>query len=111
MRLKDKPVIITENGISCDNDEFRLVFLTEYLSAVNEAIKEGVDVKGYMHWSTMDNYEWDSFIPKFGLVDVDRENGYKRTPKPSAYFYRDIIDANGYKPEMLKKYLKEMPKL
>lgn len=110
-RLMDKPVYITENGCSCDNDDFRIVYLTEYLCALNEAIKAGVDVRGYLYWSLLDNYEWWTFIPRFGLVSVDKENNFKRIPKPSAYFYREIIENNGFKPEMLKKYLKEMPRV
>lgn len=110
-RLIDKPVYITENGCSCYDDDFRLVYLTEYLCALSEAIKAGVDVRGYLYWSLMDNYEWGSYIPKFGLVDVDREHDFKRTPKPSAYFYKEIIENNGFKPEMLKKYLSEMPRV
>ncbi len=110
-RLKDKPVYITENGCSCYDDDFRMVFLVEYLCALSEAIKDGVDVRGYLYWSLMDNYEWSSFVPKFGLVDVDREHDFKRTPKPSAYLYKEIIENNGYNPEMLKKYLKEMPRI
>ena len=110
-RLKDRPVYITENGVSAKNDEFRLVYIAEYLCALSEAIKDGVDVRGYLHWSLMDNWEWGSYIPQFGLVGVDREHDFKRTPKPSAYFYREIIEHNGYEPEMLKKYLKELPRL
>ena len=110
-RLKDKPVYITENGCSCDDDDFRIVYLVEYLCALSEAIKDGVDVRGYLYWSFLDNYEWWTYIPRFGLVDVDREHGFKRTPKPSAYFYKEIIENNGYNPEMLKKYLTEMPRI
>ena len=111
MRLKDKPVYITENGYSCEDDRLRIVFLTEYLSALHTAIEEGVDVRGYLYWSLLDNYEWGSYLPKFGLVSVDRANGYRRTPKPSAYFYQDIIQNNGYSPEILKKYLSEIPRI
>ena len=111
MRLTDKPIYITENGCSCHNDDFRMVYLAEYLCALNQAIKDGADVKGYLYWSFLDNYEWWTYIPKFGLVDVDRKNGFKRTPKPSAYFYRDIIRNNGFSQEILSKYLKEMPRV
>ncbi|MDY6368159.1 MAG: family 1 glycosylhydrolase [Clostridia bacterium] len=109
-RLKDKPVIITENGISCHDDRFRIVWLVEYLAALNEVMNMGVDVKGYLYWSLLDNYEWGSFIPKFGLIEVDRENGFERKIKPSGYFYREIIENNGYDPKMLEKYLTELPK-
>lgn len=109
-RLMDKPVYITENGCSCDDDDFRIVFLAEYLSALSEAIKMGVDVKGYLYWSLLDNYEWCSFKPRFGIVNVDRENGFQRTIKPSGYFLREIIENNGFKPEMLERYLKAVPR-
>lgn len=110
IRLKDKPVYITENGLSCNDDDFRIVWLVEYLSAVHECIQMGVDVKGYLYWSLLDNYEWGSYTPRFGLVDVDRANDFKRTVKPSGYFYKEIIENNGFKPEILKKYLQKMPK-
>lgn len=110
-RLKDKPVYITENGLSTNDDAFRIAWLVEYLSAVHEAIQMGVDVKGYFYWSLLDNYEWGSYAPRFGLIDVDRNNGFKRTIKPSGYFYREIIENNGYKPQMLKRYLSSVPTL
>ncbi len=110
-RLMDRPVYITENGCSCDNDDFRIVYLVEYLCALREAIRAGVDVRGYLYWSLLDNYEWYSWIPRFGIVDVDRENGFLRTPKPSAYFYKEIIQQNGFTQALLKKYLKELPRV
>lgn len=109
-RLMDKPVYISENGCACDDDDLRLVFMTEYLSAFKLCIDMGVDIRGYLHWSFMDNYEWYSFVPRFGLVGVDFKT-FKRTPKNSAYFYKEIIENNGYNPEMLKKYLKKYPSL
>lgn len=109
LRLKDKPVLITENGICSRDDRYRIVWILEYLSAVKECLNLGIDIRGYLHWSLIDNYEWGSYDLKFGLVDVDFENDFKRTIKPSAYFYRDIIENNGYKKEMLEKYLKEAP--
>lgn len=110
-RLKDKPVLISENGFSCDDDDFRIIYILEYLSVLSECIKQNVDVKGYLYWSLIDNYEWGSFIPRFGLVSVDREHDFKRTIKPSGLFLKEIIENNGYRPEMLKKYLKEQPKV
>ena len=58
----------------------------------------------------MDNYEWGSFVPRFGLVHCDFET-FKRTPKPSAYMYRDIIRNNGLNQDILRKYLHELPTL
>ncbi len=109
-RIKDKPVIITENGCCTNDDRFRIVYLALYLTALKEAMDLGVDVQGYLHWSFMDNYEWDSFVPRFGLVDVNYET-FARTPKPSALFYKEIMEKNGFNQEMLRRYLTEMPSL
>lgn len=109
-RLTDKPIYITENGVSCKDDRFRIVFIAEYLAAVREAIDLGADVRGYLYWSMLDNYEWGSFKPTFGLHSVNLET-FERTPKPSAHFYKEIISQNGVTPELIAKYLKEMPSL
>jgi beta-glucosidase len=109
-RLKDLPVYITENGCACNDDRFRIVYIALHMSALAEAIERGVDVRGYIHWSLMDNYEWGSYLPRFGLVDVDFKT-FQRTPKPSAWFFRDIIRANGMNPAMIRQYLKELPTL
>lgn len=109
-RLTDKPVIITENGCCCDNDDLRIAFISVYLSAIREAIDLGIDVRGYLYWSMLDNYEWYSFKPKFGLYNVDFKT-FERTPKPSAYFYRDVIANNGVSQKTLRKYLKENPRV
>ena len=111
LRIKDKPVFVTENGMCCDHDEFRIVWITEYLCALRECIDMGVDVIGYLHWSLLDNYEWGSYKPKFGLVDIDRENGFKRTIKPSGYYFKEIIQNNGFQQDILRKYLSELPKV
>lgn len=109
-RLKDYPVYITENGCSCDDDRFRIVYLALHLSALHEAMERGVDVRGYFYWSLMDNYEWTTFISRFGLVAVDRTT-FVRTPKPSASFYRELIGKKGFSGESLRKYLHELPTL
>lgn len=109
-RLKDKPVVITENGVACNDDDWRIVYLTLYLSALHDAIETGVDVKGYMYWSFMDNFEWRTYLPKFGLLNVNFET-FERNAKKSAYFYRDIIRNNGFSQEILKKYLSKVPTL
>ncbi|HSQ17315.1 MAG TPA: family 1 glycosylhydrolase, partial [Anaerolineales bacterium] len=109
-RLTDRPVYITENGCATTDDRFRIVYLALTLSALREAIDRGGDLRGYFYWSLMDNFEWGSYIPRFGLVDVDFET-FKRTPKPSAMFYRDIIKENGFGGETVKRYLKELPSL
>lgn len=109
-RLSDKPVIITENGCSCDDDRFRIVWISLYLCALAECIKMNIDVKGYLYWSLLDNYEWNSYAPRFGLFDCDFKT-FERTPKPSAYFFKEIIENNGFSQKILRKYLNELPTL
>jgi beta-glucosidase len=78
------PLVVTENGISTDDDTRRIAFVRAALEGVLDCIAEGIDVRGYVYWSLLDNFEWAfGYRPKFGLVAVDREN-FTRTPKPSA---------------------------
>jgi beta-glucosidase len=109
-RLRDYPVYITENGCAANDDRFRIVYLALHLSALREAMERGVDVRGYFHWSLLDNYEWTSFIPRFGLVAVDFRT-FRRTPKPSAFFYREVIRENGFSGETVRQYLDVLPTL
>ena len=89
-----KPLYITENGLADANDSQRPRFLTDHLKQVLDALHDGIDVRGYFHWSLLDNFEWaDGFSPRFGLVAVDYQT-QKRTPRPSAYLYRDIIQSH-----------------
>lgn len=109
-RLTDKPIFISENGCACNDDRFRIVYISLYLSSLYDAICCGADVRGYLYWSLMDNYEWGSYIPKFGLLSVDADT-FRREKKPSADFYHDIIENNGFSQEILRKYIKEIPSL
>ncbi|ADW18818.1 glycoside hydrolase family 1 [Desulfobulbus propionicus DSM 2032] len=109
-RLRDYPVYITENGCACDDDRFRIVYLALHLSALHEAMERGVDARGYFYWSLMDNYEWTSFVPRFGLVAVDFQT-FERTPKPSALFYRQVIRDNGFDGETIRAFLDALPTL
>jgi len=91
----NKPIYITENGLADRTDEKRPWFLVESLKQVHRAIQDGADVRGYLHWSFMDNFEWaEGFWPRFGLVEIDYET-LERKPRPSAYLYREIIRKNG----------------
>ena len=90
-------VIVTENGVPepDDQDRIRPAYLVSHLAACHRAIQEGVHLGGYCYWSSLDNFEWaEGFEPRFGLVHVDYAT-QARTPKPSAYLYRDIIRRNG----------------
>lgn len=90
--LKGKPIIVTENGVSDAQDEYRRWWIEESLVAMERAISEGVDLRGYFHWSLLDNFEWENgWWPKFGLAAVDREHGMKRTIRPSAKWFAEQI--------------------
>ncbi len=84
------PIIITEHGIATDNDERRVEFIRRGLEGVQACIEDGIDIRGYLHWSTFDNYEWNSgYSKKFGLIEVDRTT-QKRTVKESAKYLGQI---------------------
>lgn len=91
-----KPIYITENGLADEADEYRRWWIEETIVAMQRALSEGVDLRGYFHWSLLDNFEWKyGWWPKFGLIGVDRERGMKRTIRPSAkWFASRIKDIN-----------------
>lgn len=89
-----KPVIVTENGIGTDDDTRRIAYIDIALNEVSKCLADGIDVRGYIHWSFMDNFEWlHGYHPKFGLVACDR-NTFKRSVKPSGYHLSKIAKAN-----------------
>ena len=78
------PIIVTENGVADTADVHRAWWLEQTIEAMRRAIAEGVDLRGYLHWSLLDNFEWaEGWWPKFGLVAVDRKT-MERTIRPSA---------------------------
>ena len=86
------PIYITENGLADAMDSRRAEFIRSHLRAVEDAQRQGVDVRGYLHWSLLDNFEWaQGFGPRFGLIEVDYTT-QKRTIRPSAYVYKAIIE-------------------
>lgn len=81
-----KPVIVTENGLSSEDDTRRVEFIRRALQGVERCLTDGVDVRGYMYWSALDNFEWMmGYRPKFGLIAVDRRT-QQRTVKESARY-------------------------
>ena len=85
------PIIITENGCADAGDANRQWWLSQTLGAVQRALKAGVDVRGYMHWSLLDNFEWDKGKwPRFGLVAVEYKT-MKRTVRRSGLKYGEFI--------------------
>ncbi len=102
----DIPLYITENGAAFFDppkagddgrvrDPLRTDYLQKHLLAVHDAIRQGVDVRGYMVWSLMDNLEWSlGFAKRFGIVHVNFET-LERTPKDSAHYYAKVIASHG----------------
>ena len=99
------PLFITENGAAFDDppavegpildDPLRVAYLRDHLRAAHEAMRQGVDVRGYFVWSLMDNFEWSAgYSKRFGLYHVNFET-QRRTPKASARFYSGVIDTHG----------------
>jgi beta-glucosidase len=83
------PILITENGIATADDTQRIAYTQEALRHLFATVDEGVDVRGYLHWSALDNYEWGHWEPTFGLIAVDRET-FERHPKPSLAWLGDV---------------------
>ncbi len=86
-----KPILITENGLADANDTNRQWWLAQTIIAMQQAMKNGVALLGYLHWSLLDNFEWDKgFWPRFGLIAVDRTT-MKRTPRSSAVWLGRVL--------------------
>lgn len=89
-----KPLLVTENGIATADDSRRIAYTSQALRGMLDAVADGADVRGYCHWSLLDNYEWGRWAPTFGLVAVDREGGFERTPKPSLAWLGHVAATN-----------------
>jgi beta-glucosidase len=93
------PMVVTENGAAFDDvpdengyvaDEGRTAYFASHLAAVAEAVSQGADIRGYLAWSLLDNFEWAyGYAKRFGIVRVDYET-QTRTPKQSALYLRDL---------------------
>jgi beta-glucosidase len=89
------PVYVTENGIFDPEDRLRARYLVDHVRAVRQVLAEGVDVRGYFHWSLVDNFEWaEGWSTPFGLFALDRAT-QARTPRRSAEVYAAICKSHG----------------
>jgi len=94
-----KPVVVTENGIADADDDQRPGYLVSHLQQAQRAIAAGVDLRGYLHWTLLDNFEWaEGFSKQFGLATRDRQL------RPSARLYGAIARANALDDEVLAPY-------
>lgn len=88
------PVYVTENGIATADDSRRIDYTTGALQTIAACIDEGIDVRGYLHWSALDNYEWGSYRPTFGLIGWDPVT-FERHPKPSLAWLGSVAQRGG----------------
>jgi beta-glucosidase len=85
------PIIVTENGLADDRDVNRKWWLGKSMLALSNALARGVDVRGYLHWSLLDNFEWSHGMwPNFGLVEIDYKT-MERKIRPSAKWWSELL--------------------
>ena len=93
------PIIVTENGIATADDAQRVRYLASHLQELRAAMDEGVDVRGYLYWSSFDNFEWShGYGPTFGLVGIDREDGLRRVVRRSAELFGEVARTGSLAP-------------
>jgi beta-glucosidase len=103
----NKPLYITENGVRDALDDRRPRAILEHLAMLYRAISEGIPVRGYLHWTLVDNFEWaEGWGGRFGLIEVDPLT-QRRTPRPSASLFGEICRANAITEEIVERYAPE----
>jgi len=102
------PILVTENGVEDHDDHLRPRYLAQHIHQVWRGVNFNWPVKGYFHWSLVDNFEWErGWTQRFGLWGLD-ETTQKRTKRPSADLYAEVCKENGLTSEMVKKYCPEV---
>ncbi len=102
------PIIVTENGIECADDHIRPRYITQHVHQMWRAVNFNWSVKGYFHWSLVDNFEWErGWTQRFGLWELDPETQARRKRR-SADLYAEICMENGLTSEMVTKYCPEI---
>jgi beta-glucosidase len=92
-----KPLYILENGLADAKDHLREKYIKDHLYFAHKAIERGADVRGYLYWSLIDNFEWEEgFAPRFGLIEIDREDLLRRKVRFSATKYAEICKNNSF---------------
>ncbi|NOY98853.1 MAG: glycoside hydrolase family 1 protein [Chloroflexi bacterium] len=102
-----KPIIVTENGVEDADDHMRPRYLAQHIHQLWRAVNFNWRIKGYFHWSLVDNFEWErGWTQRFGLWELDVETQARRK-RPSADLYAEICKENGLSSEMVEKYCPE----
>jgi len=95
LRAYRAPILIAGNGLATGDDANRAAFLLDHVAALENALRNGVEIKGYFHRALLDGFEWNrGYAARYGLVHVDR-NTLTRTPNASAYLFRGIAEQGG----------------
>jgi beta-glucosidase len=102
------PIYITENGIGDEADRLRPRYLLTHLRQLWRAVNFNWDVRGYFHWSLVDNFEWErGWTHRFGLYAVDTET-QQRTPRTSARLYAEVCRSRALSSETVARYAPEL---
>jgi beta-glucosidase len=100
----DCPILITENGVDDSDDTFRPKYLIEHIYQMWRAVNAGIPIKGYFHWTLVDNFEWErGWTQRFGLWELDPDT-QERKKRPSADLYASICETNGISAETVARY-------
>ncbi len=92
--LAGVPIYVTENGVGTGDDAKRIEYINGALQSLRRCLQDGLDVRSYIHWTLLDNFEWtNGYAPKFGLMSVDRDT-FVRTVKPSGKYLGNIANRN-----------------
>ena len=92
--VTELPLLVTENGIGTGDDMERVEYVERALMGVHRCLADGIDVRGYVYWSLLDNFEWvHGYEPTFGLVAVDRTSQH-RSVKPSGRWLGEVASSN-----------------
>ena len=103
----NKPLYITENGFADGADNRRPRAILEHLAMVHRALREGIPVRGYFHWSLVDNFEWNNgWQVRFGLIEIDPVT-QERIPRRSASMFGEICRANAITETIVERYAPE----
>jgi beta-glucosidase len=102
------PILVTENGVEDAEDKIRPRYLAEHIMQMWRAVNFNFPIKGYYHWSLVDNFEWErGWSQRFGLWGLDTET-QARIRRPSVDFYASICRENGLSSDMAAKYCPEI---
>ena len=102
-----KPIYITEHGVADRTDRIRPWVIEQGVRSIHAALRQGLDVRGYYHWSLVDNFEWaEGWRSRFGLAALDIAT-QERTLRPSGQFYGAIASANALTGDMVRQFVSD----